>query len=37
MYEEKLKQLDLFNCEDMCISQSPLASYRGIIEKAEPD
>lgn len=38
MYEEKLKHLDLFNWEkDMCRPQSSLATYRDIIEKAEPD
>lgn len=39
MYEEKLEQLDLFNCDkkDMGRPQTSLATCRSIIEKAEPD
>lgn len=39
MYEEKLKQLDLFSCDerDMGRPQTSLATCRSIIEKAEPD
>lgn len=39
MYDEKLKQLDLFNRDerDMGRPQTSLTTCRGFIEKAEPD